>query len=129
MIIKLLGLFAFMVGALVAGMWVVIELAGAVAAGADRVWYLAVVVSVVPLVLFVISLIRTRSRGMVALTAAATVLLAAVLLTYPDGGVACTPGAAESGGAGASGPIEGLEDVDVEENAPADTSTTATDCS
>ena len=47
-------------------------------------------------VLILVALLRTRTRAMVGFMATATVVLAAVLLTYPNGGPSwCTPSTAQ----------------------------------
>lgn len=128
MVAKILALVVFMLGAIVALLWVTLEVAGAVTEGADWVWYLALGLIAVPLLAFVILTLRSRTRGMVALTVTATVLLAGVLLTYPDGSVACTPGGGQS--ASADAPVEGLDAgalLDDDDAAP-DAAEAAGDC-
>lgn len=117
MVAKLLLLVTFIFGAVVALLWITVEAAGAVTDGSDWIWYLALGLTVVPAILFLIAMLRSRTRATIALTATAAVLLGGVLLTYPNGSVACTPTEATGGGAGTA--VEGLdngtliEDVDV----------------
>jgi len=46
-------------------------------------------------ILAVLALLRSRTRAMVGFTAAATIVLAAVLVTYPSGGASCEPTTAQ----------------------------------
>lgn len=90
-LIKLIGIFVFMIACLVGALWVTLELAGALAEGTGWVWYLALALALIPTILFAILTVRSRSRGAVLLTVAAGALLVSILLTYPSGNVACGP--------------------------------------
>lgn len=128
MLAKLLVLFTFMFGAMVALLWITVDLAGAVAGGSDWVWYLALGLIAVPTVAFAVALLRSRTRLTIALTVAAGALLGGVLLTYPDSSVACTPVAGESAGGGSQ--VDGLENgalVD-SEDVPEDAQASGSDC-
>jgi cytochrome bd-type quinol oxidase subunit 2 len=128
-LLKLVALFVFMVATLVAALWITVELAGAVAEGSDDVWYLAVALTLAAALLILIVLLRGRTRAMVGFLAAATVVLAAVLVTYPDGGPSCTPTEAQpQGQATTSADESGAGDIfeTVDDTA---TNAAATDCS
>lgn len=98
-------------------LWVSLELAGAVSEGADGVWYIALGLAIAAVVAVVIVAARSRTRGMIGLTVATTVLLVAVVLTYPTDGAPCTPGsgqnAATDPAAGDLGDGIQVEDTDV----------------
>ena len=99
-IAKLLVLVLFVFGAVVALLWIPIELADSVADGADWIWFLALVLTVVPALLFLVAAIRSRSRGVMALTVLGTALVVGVVLTYPAADVACKSPAAGQSAAG-----------------------------
>jgi hypothetical protein len=91
MIARLLAIVLCM-AALIAGvMWVSLELVGAVSEGADSGWYIALGLAIAAVAAVVVVTARSRTRGMVGLTGVMTVLLVAVVLTYPTKGEACTP--------------------------------------
>jgi hypothetical protein len=73
-------------------MWVSLELAGPVSDIADSAWYIALGLAIAAVAAVVFVTARSRTRGMVGLTAATTVLLVAVVLTYPTDAEPCTPG-------------------------------------
>jgi hypothetical protein len=125
-VLKLIALFTFMVGAMVALLWVAVELGDSVADGADWIWYLALVLMLGTTILFAITSVRWRSRGVIVLTVASTALLVAVVLTYPSNGVACTPGTAatESGTSDTSG----LGDVLVDDTGASDATAATGNC-
>jgi cytochrome bd-type quinol oxidase subunit 2 len=95
-LLKLVAILAFMIAFVVAALWVTIELADSVAAGADDTWYLAVALTLAAALLVLIALLRSRTRAMVGFMAAATIVLAAVLATYPNGGPSCQPTSAQA---------------------------------
>lgn len=128
MIVKLFAIVVFMAAAIAGVMWVVLELAGAVSEGADWVWYLALGLTVVAVAVVVFAAWRSRTRGMIALTVTATVLLVGVIFTYPTDKAACGPGGDQV--ANGNGPSDGLDsgallddDIQVEEEEVA-----ASDC-
>jgi hypothetical protein len=123
---RLIALLTFMVGAMVALLWVMVELGDSVAAGADWIWYLALVLTLVPALVFAVTSVRWRSRGPIILTVASTVLLVAVVLTHPNSGAACRPGttAQDSGTTDTSG----LGDVLVDDSGSTDATASTGDC-
>ncbi len=104
-------------------LWVSLELVGAVSKGADSAWYIALGLSIVAVAVVVFVTARSRSRGMIGLTAATTVLLVAVVLTYPTEGEPCAPGGGQAVATDTASedPGDGIQvdDPDVPE-APAD---------
>jgi hypothetical protein len=126
-ILRLVSGLVFMLAIIVALLWVTLELAHAVADGADWIWYLALVLTLVPVLIFAALAVRSRTRGVIVLAVAATALLAGVLLTYPDNSVACTPGAGQSAG-GSGIDTSGLGDVLVEDTGTTSTTASAGDC-
>jgi cytochrome bd-type quinol oxidase subunit 2 len=127
-ILKLVAIFVFMVAVIVASLWVTLELANAVADGADDVWFLAVGVTLAAALLVLVSLLRSRTRAMVGFMAAATIVLAAVLITYPNSSPPCTPTEAQ-GQAQSTASDQDLGGILVEDDPTSATTTTATDCS
>jgi cytochrome bd-type quinol oxidase subunit 2 len=95
-LLKLVAVGVFMIALPVAALWVTIELANSVADGADDTWYLAVAVTLAAAILVLIALLRSRTRAMVGFMAAATIVLVAVLATYPSGGPSCQPTSAQA---------------------------------
>lgn len=88
-----------MAAGIAGAMWVSLELVGAVSDTADSAWYVALGLAIAAVAVVVFVTARSRSRGMIGLTAATTVLLVAVVLTYPTDSKPCTPG---GGGAAAT---------------------------
>lgn len=104
-------------------MWVGLELVGAVSETADSAWYIALGLSIAAVAVVVLVTARSRTRGMIGLTAATTVLLVAVVLTYPTTKEACTPGggqnaATDTGGADLGDGIQ-VDDADAPDAAGA----------
>ena len=102
-IARLVAIVLCMAAGIAALLWVPLELVGAVSEGADGAWYIALVLTIAAVAAVVFVTARSRSRGMIGLTAAATVMLVAVVLTYPTDSPPCTPGggqnaATETGG-------------------------------
>ena len=126
-ILKVFAIFACMAAGIAGVLWVSLELAGAVSEGADGVWYVALGLAIAAVVSVVIVAARSRTRGMIGLSVAATVLLVAVVATYPTDSAACPPG---SGQNTTSDPaVEGLaDDIQVDDaDATTDTAGSA-DC-
>jgi len=129
-ILKLTAIITFMLGAIFGVFWIVLELAGAVTEGSDWVWYLALALTIVPAILFLVVAARARTRAVVAFTAVAALLVVGVALTYPTDKAACGPDSGQT--ANGNGPSDGLDngalvddgDIQVDEE---DTTTTA-DC-
>jgi len=91
----MLAIVLAMSAAIAGVMWVVLELAGAVSSTGQDVWYVALGVTIAAVVFIVIVTARSRTRGMIGLTVSMSVLLVAILLTYPTDKAACTPGSSE----------------------------------
>ncbi len=105
-ILRILAIVLAMAAGIAGVFWVVLELAGAVSTTGEDVWYIALGVTIAAIALIVIVTARSRTRGMIGLTVSMSVLLVAILLTYPTDKAACTPG---SGTSAAVDP--GLEDL------------------
>jgi len=106
-IARILAIVLCMAAGIAGVLWVSLELAGAVSDTADSAWYIALGLTIVAVAVVVFVTARSRSRGMVVLTAATTVMLVAIVLTYPTDSKPCTPG---SGGAAVTDPTSGLDD-------------------
>ena len=88
----MLAIVVAMAAAVAGVLWVVLEVAGAVSTTGENVWYIALGVTIVAVAFVVIVTARSRTRGMIGLTVSMSVLLVAILLTYPTDKAACTPG-------------------------------------
>ncbi len=96
-ILRILAIVFAMAAGIAGVLWVVLELAGAVSTTGEDVWYIALGVTIAAVVFVVIVTARSRTRGMIGLTVSVSVLLVAILLTYPTDKAACTPGSGASG--------------------------------
>jgi hypothetical protein len=126
-ILKFFAILAFMAAGIAGVLWVSLELAGAVSEGADGVWYIALGLAIAAVVSVVLVTARSRTRGMIGLSVAATVLLVAVVATYPTDSTACPP---SSGQNTTSDPaVEGLEDeIQVDDPDATTDAAGSTDC-
>lgn len=95
MIARLLAMVLCMAAFIAGLLWVPLEAVGAVTEGADSAWYIALGLTIAAVIVVVIVTARSRTRGMIGLTAATTVLLVAIVLTYPTDSEPCTPGGGE----------------------------------
>ena len=121
-ILKLLAIVLAMTAGIAGVLWVVLELAGAVSETGVNIWYVALGVTIAAVVCVVVVTARSRSRGMIGLTVGMSVLLVAILLTYPTEKAPCTPGSGQSAEGGPS--TEDLGGIAIEEEDVAD----PTDC-
>ncbi len=123
MIARLLAIILCMAAGIAGVMWVGLELAGAVSDTADSAWYIALGLTIAAVAVVVFVTARSRTRGMIGLTAATTVLLVAVVLTYPTAKEACTPGGGQSTATDTAGEDLGgiqVDDADAPDAAGAD---------
>ena len=90
-IARLLAIVLCMAAGFAGVLWVSLELVEAVSTTGESAWYTTLVLAIGAVAVVVFVTARSRSRGMIGLTAAMTVLLVAVVLTYPTEGEACTP--------------------------------------
>ncbi len=97
-ILRILAIVLAMSAGIAGIMWVVLELAGAVSTTGENVWYIALGVTIAAVAIVVIVTARSRTRGMIGLTVSMSVLLVAILLTYPTDKAACKPGSGQSAG-------------------------------
>ena len=130
--ILLLGalFIVFGIGALAAVLWIPLEAADAVVDDATNVWYLPVILVGVSVVIFAVITASHRTRGWIALTASAALLLVGLGLTYPSTAVNCRSSSTEA----AEQPGDGtsvLDDTDLSglnvEDAQTDTTPAVTD--
>jgi hypothetical protein len=127
-IARLLAIILCMAAGIAGVLWVSLELADAVSEGADGVWYIALGLAIAAVVAAVLVTVRSRTHGMIGLTVAMTVLLVAVVLTYPTDSKPCTPtggqNAATNPAADDLGDGIQLEDEEI----PTDATTSPDDC-
>lgn len=105
-------------------LWVSLELVDAVSSEADSGWYVALGLTIAAVASAVVVTARTRTRATVGVTAAMTVLLVAVVLTYPTESEACTPTGGEAAVTETTAEDPTGIQIEEEDEAPA----TTTDC-
>lgn len=118
-IARLIAIVLCMAAAFAGVLWVSLELVDAVSTTGESAWYTTLGLAIAAVAVAVFVTARSRTRATIGVTAAMTVLLVAVVLTYPTESEACTP---TSGGQAATTESTGEDlgdgiQVDEEEDA------------